>query len=118
MTWDPNVQERTIPKRKPKAVPFDIDTLDDGRCKASSWRGPLPNKPMYHSYFGPGGFNRCSGPDGHVNHLHRDEWGNVFRLDPFRVVRREPNEVSEPDARCERCGRPKSEHDGDGVFCP
>ena len=26
----------------------------------------------------------------HVNPLHRDEWGNVFSLDPFRVVRKEP----------------------------
>lgn len=70
--------------------PLDLDDLDDGRCKASTWRGPRPQRPDYENHFGPGGFNRCIGREGHVNHLHKDEWGHVFTIDPVRVVRVEP----------------------------
>lgn len=86
--WSPDVDEPPVTTTRRREV-VDIDTLDDGRCKASSWRGRIPRRPDYESHFGPGGFNRCVGPDDHVNRLHKDEWGNVFKTDPFRVVRRE-----------------------------
>lgn len=90
MTWDPDVIEAVSPVagRKAREV-VDIDTLDDGRCKASTWRVAVPSRPTYESHFGPGGFNRCIGPAGHVNPLHKDEWDQVFSIDPFRVVRKE-----------------------------
>ena len=94
--WDPDVIE-AVPPVKAKPEVFDLSTLDDGRCQASSWRGggKPPRRPKYETYFGPGGYNRCVGQEGHVNPLHRDEWGNVFSLDPFRVVRKEPGGVVE-----------------------
>lgn len=76
--------------------PIDIDTLEDGRCKASSWRkGKLPEKPTYESHFGPSGYNRCIGRVDHLNELHKDEWGNVFLKKEdggTRVVRTEKAE--------------------------
>jgi hypothetical protein len=90
MIWDPNVNEP--PMGKPtKSVPFDLDTLDDGVCKASSWRSDrLTRKRTYDNTFGTGGFNRCQGPEGHANHLHKDHWGIVFQVEPkFRVIRKE-----------------------------
>lgn len=73
--------------------PISLDDIDDGRCKASSWRVKPPQKPTYESHFGVGGFNRCIGSEGHANRLHKDEFGDVFRINPdgtgFRVVRTE-----------------------------
>lgn len=91
MTWDPDVIEPPVTPaepRKPREV-VDIDTLDDDRCKASTWRASVPSRPTYENHFGPGGFNRCIGPEGHVNPLHKDEWDLVFSTEPFRVVRKE-----------------------------
>lgn len=85
VAWDENAPEPQ-PLRPP---PFDLSTLDDGRCHSTSWRPQRPAKVRYESVFGPGGYNRCVGSDGHANPLHKDEWGNVFRTDPFRVTRHE-----------------------------
>ncbi len=85
--WDPDVDEPVVVVQLKER--FDFDALDDGRCKASSWRGGRGGKPTYENVFGPGGYNRCVGGAGHANRLHKDEWGNVFQLEPFRVVRKE-----------------------------
>jgi hypothetical protein len=91
--WNPDV-----PDVEPEVIkarePIDIDALNDGRCKASTWgpsRAKLPAKPTYENYFGPGGFNRCIGPEDHSNPRHKDEWGHVFELTAAgcHVVRRE-----------------------------
>jgi|PlaIllAssembly_1097288.scaffolds.fasta_scaffold75052_5 hypothetical protein len=87
--WDPDVDEVEPVVRVRTRDVLDLDALDDGRCKASSWRGGQPDKPTYQNVFGPGGYNRCVGGAGHANRLHKDEWGNVFQLEPFRVVRKE-----------------------------
>lgn len=96
MTWDQNTIE-VVPEPSPRGQHVDLDTLDDGRCKASSWRVKRAAKPDYEGHFGPGGYNRCIGDEGHTNPLHKDEWGNVFRVDPdgthFRVVRTEPRQA-------------------------
>lgn len=88
--------EPTAPKEY-----VDIDALDDGRCKASSWRVKQPEKTSYESLFGRGGYNRCIGAAGHANPLHKDEWGHVFRVDPdgsnFKVVRQEPLNPNPPE---------------------
>lgn len=56
------------------------EVRDLPRCPASSWRGK-PHRP-----YGPGGFNRCVKDDD--NHtLHEDSFGNVFRSEPFKVMR-------------------------------
>jgi hypothetical protein len=94
--WDENVDE-TPPEPDPA---IDINALDDGLCKASSWRTPLPQKPTYENHFGPGGFNRCVGSADHLNRLHKDGWGNVFEVagTGFRVIRREGRSVDvEPE---------------------
>lgn len=91
MTWDENVVESEAASAHVlrRSSPIDLDTLDDGRCKASSWRGAI-GRGTYENHFGRGGYNRCVGKEGHANPLHKDEWGQVFRLTPsFRVVRRE-----------------------------
>lgn len=89
-TWDPdNAFDGPFPKRESPRVVVDIDEIDDGRCKVSSWRAVPPKRATYEGHFGPGGFNRCVGHQGHANPLHKDEWGNVFALEPFRVVRKE-----------------------------
>lgn len=90
--WDPDVDEVEPVVRKREVV--DLDALDDGRCTASSWRAAKPLRSTYDNHFGPGGFNRCVGHDGHANHLHKDEWGNVFGVDPFRVVRKERGDTA------------------------
>lgn len=87
--WDENVVEPVVKPIEKVALPFDYDSLDDGRCKVSSWRGPKAQKRTYENVFGPGGFNRCIGKADHANLLHKDEWGNVFQADPFRVIRKE-----------------------------
>lgn len=90
-TWNPDAVE-TAPERVGRGPVVHLDDLDDGRCKASSWRHPLPAKPTYENHFGPGGYNRCIGDEGHANRLHKDEWGYVFRAEAdggFRIVRLE-----------------------------
>lgn len=77
-------------KRPPTiTVPFDPNE-DDGRCQGTSWRSPAPrNVTKYEQVYGPAGYNRCIYTT-EEHYQHRDEWGNVFVLDPkFRVVRRE-----------------------------
>lgn len=80
---------------KIRSEPFDPDA-DDGRCKGTSW-GPArmqgsqgtaaKKRPDYENFYGPGGYNRCVyTTEEHVQ--HRDEWGNVFVLEPkFRTLR-------------------------------
>lgn len=72
-------------------TPIDLDALADGRCKASSWRVKRPAKATYENHFGPGGFNRCIGSEGHANPTHKDEWGYVFVADDgsVRILRLE-----------------------------
>jgi hypothetical protein len=89
--WDENVIESAAARPRPREH-VDLDTLDDGRCKASTWRPstPRPAKPTYENHFGPGGYNRCIGSEGHVNPLHKDEWGYVFAAQPvLKVIRHE-----------------------------
>lgn len=90
--WREDVVEHPEPPPR-KRTPIDIDALQDGRCKASTWRkATMPKKPDYENHFGPGGYNRCIGSSGHVNWLHKDEWGHVFTVDDeghVRVVRTE-----------------------------
>lgn len=97
MPWDENDANDGPPAhlRATREV-VDIDTLDDGRCKASSWRSRPPVRPTYENLFGPGGYNRCIGTKEHVNPHHKDEWGNVFMLTEkgFLVLRKE--EVAAP----------------------
>lgn len=94
MPWDehdPTPPPNPEPLRTREVV--DLDALDDGRCKATSWSpaGRPPKKPTYENHFGPGGYNRCVGSAGHANPTHKDEWGNVFLREGqrFRLVRRE-----------------------------
>lgn len=86
----PRPSDRT--KRGPVV---DLARLDDGRCHATTWaaaRKP-PAKPTYENHFGPGGYNRCIGSEGHANPLHKDEWGHVFTTGEdgayARTIRRE-----------------------------
>lgn len=84
MAWDPHT-DGPVPMQRRQ--PIDPETLEDGRCLASSWRSPMPkNTRTYENWFGPGGYNRCIGHEAHRNPLHKDEWGHVFSLDPFHVV--------------------------------
>lgn len=100
--WDENEDESVL--IPPEAIEVDLATLADGRCKMSTWRVRKPQHPTYEHHFGVGGFNRCVGSDEHVNRLHKDEWGNVFVINPEdgtpRVVRREmpPGAESSPDS--------------------
>lgn len=91
--WDENVDEAVPSTGTGTREPVDLDTLDDGRCKASSWRVRKPATPTYENHFGPGGFNRCLGSEGHVNRLHKDDWGHVFAVNEdgsgFLIVRDE-----------------------------
>jgi hypothetical protein len=66
----------------------NLDTLDDGRCHATTWAGARkpPRAPTYENHFGPGGYNRCIGSEGHANPLHKDEWGHVFSVDEDGAV--------------------------------
>lgn len=94
MMWDEDkIEPIPYPVREPKQrKPVGLDEINDGRCKFSSWSGPKPAKPTYENHFGPGGFNRCIGSEGHVNPLHKDEWGNVFSRGSdgaFRLLRTE-----------------------------
>jgi hypothetical protein len=92
--WDENDTTDGVQGSARARVPVSLDDIDDGRCKGSSWRNDKTAKPTYQNHFGPGGFNRCVGTEGHANPLHKDEWGNVFTAEPFRVVRKEwaPNQ--------------------------
>ena len=97
--WDENdAEDGPEPGAEPKQY-VDVDTLDDGRCKASTYRDKQPAKTTYESLFGRGGYNRCIGGADHPNPLHKDEWGHVFRLDEggFRVVRNEPTNPNPPE---------------------
>jgi hypothetical protein len=59
------------------------ETVRYMRCTKSSWR-VKPKSP-----YGPGGYNRCL-PPGNGHDQHKDEWGNVWVLEPkFRVLRHE-----------------------------
>jgi hypothetical protein len=92
VTWDENDPTMPTQPQRPRREVVDLDTLDDGRCKASSWSGRKPAKPTYENHFGPGGYNRCIGSDGHPNPTHKDDWGYVFIQDPeghVRTLRRE-----------------------------
>lgn len=91
--WDPDTNETSV---STKVVVLDPADLDDGRCAASSYReyvrasglGRVPRNPDYETWFGTGGYNRCVGPSGHANVLHKDEFGQVFQGEPgFKVVR-------------------------------
>lgn len=92
--WAEDVDEK-VPQPTEGRQVVHLDELDDGRCKASTWRlnGHKPAKPTYENHFGPGGFNRCIGSEGHSNRLHKDEWGYVFSQSPetgkVKVVRLE-----------------------------
>lgn len=91
-TWD---QDKPAPAEEPERNPYiDIDALDDGRCKASTFRqSQRTQKPRYTNWFGPGGYNRCIGDEGHANPQHKDEWGYVFLQDhpggPVKTLRHE-----------------------------
>jgi hypothetical protein len=57
------------------------------QCEASSWRGGTKQT------YGPGGYNRCIHPASHQTDLegtpHRDDFGNVFVLEPkFKILPR------------------------------
>ena len=100
--WREDVDEQPAVPTEATPIISSPDSLDDGRCVASSWRGKVPTqRPTYESWFGPAGYNRCIGSAGHVNRLHKDEWGYVFSLaddrTEFRVVRHEPR-LSGPSA--------------------
>lgn len=92
VTWDENAGEEDRFVQSAREI-VRLDELEDGRCKASSWRIKAPVKPTYESHFGPGGFNRCIGHEDHRNPTHKDEWGHVFRVNQdgtdFRVLRTE-----------------------------
>lgn len=94
--WNQDVVEVEPVKPTPKVRRrqyVDIEGLSDGQCKASSWRGNVAQpvaKPTYENLFGPGGYNRCIGDEGHASNLHKDDWGNVFQITEtggFKVVR-------------------------------
>lgn len=78
--WDenrPDAPQPTAPESR--RVVVDLDALDDGRCKASTYRtSRMPDRPTYENHFGPGGYNRCIGRVDHPNPTHKDEWGHVF----------------------------------------
>jgi hypothetical protein len=95
--WDENVVE---PERvlygKQQKVYVTLDEIHDGRCKASSWqRHGRPTKTTYENLFGPGGYNRCIGREGHTNPTHKDEWGHVFVQTETGGVRQIRTEESE-----------------------
>lgn len=92
--WDENEVEVEVERPSILKQVVYLDELDDGRCKASSWRSnaTLPRKPTYEHHFGVAGYNRCIGSEGHANQYHKDEWGFVFHIAPdgaFRVIREE-----------------------------
>lgn len=95
-TWDEDATEDLGQLVRSSRTPVDLDDIQDGRCKASSWRdrGVTRQRPTYENHFGPGGYNRCIGTEGHTNSRHKDEWGHVFEVDEdgtnFRVIRMEP----------------------------
>lgn len=91
----PPSEAKVFPQRlRPKPGPFDPEE-DDGRCKGTSWaparmKGPqgtaARKNPGYENFYGPGGYNRCIyTTEEHVQHC--DEWGNVFTLDPWTLIR-------------------------------
>lgn len=102
--WDENDAADGLPESEPAKEPkeyVDLNSLDDGRCKASSYRvARMPERTTYENLFGVGGYNRCMGASGHANPLHKDEWGHVFRVDEdganFKVVRQEPFNPNPP----------------------
>lgn len=88
--WDENVVETVVFAKKDVQPRFEsVEEIDDGRCKASSYRQyPMPKKKTYETFFGPGGYNRCIGAEGHANPVHKDEWGNVFAVKPTGGVKK------------------------------
>jgi hypothetical protein len=56
----------------------DMMAEESPQCTASSWRGHTKQT------YGPGGYNRCIFTQGHTVD-HKDGFGNVFTLNPFKV---------------------------------
>lgn len=99
-TWNENDPRPYAHAPTSRREHIDLDELDDGRCKASTWNPHYkPEKPDYENHFGPGGYNRCIGSEGHANPTHKDEWGHIFvrtEQGSLRILRMEGKGIVGP----------------------